>query len=142
MLPDGDVHVHTWSVVLPAGEVLVHIPAAGILVDEVDGVVVGTHDLLSGVVLDGRDSIGPLVEIPGTDLLKVLGPGVLLTHAAQSTDGCGGVPGSLVQLEMVAEQWLGMGMVTGVWSGEDLRTSSLYIMTLTWSEVLVISLTR
>ena len=116
MLPDGDVHVHTWSVVLPAGEVLVHIPAAGILVDEVDGVVVGTHDLLSGVVLDGRDSIGPLVEIPGTDLLKVLGPGVLLTHAAQSTDGCGGVPGSLVQLEMVAEQWLGMGMETRVWS--------------------------
>ena len=126
---------------LPDGEVLVHTPAAGILVDEVDAAVVGTHDLLSGVVLDGMAGSGPLVEIPGSDLLEVLGPGVLLTHAGQSTDVCGGVPGSLAQLEMVAEQWSGMGMVTGVWSGKDLGTSSLYIMTLAWSEVLVVSLT-
>ena len=84
--------------------------------DEVDVAVVGTHDLLSGAVLDGRASSGPLVEMPGSDLLEVLGPGELLTHAEQSTDGCGGVLGSLVQLEMVAEQWLGMGMETRVWS--------------------------
>ena len=77
---------------------------------------VGSHDLLSGVVLDGRASSGPLVGMPGSDLLEVLGPGELLTHAEQSTDVCGDVPGSLVQLEMVAEQWLGMGMETRVWS--------------------------
>ena len=126
---------------LPDGEVLVHTPAAGILVDEVDAAVVGTHDLLSGVVLDGRASSGPPMEIPGSDLLAVLSPGVLLTHAVQSTDVCGGVPGGLVQLEMVAKQWLEMGMMTGVWSGKDLGTSSLYIMTLAWSKVLVVSLT-
>ena len=125
---------------LPDGEVLVHTPAAGILVDEVDAAVVGTHDLLSGVVLDGRAGSGPLMEIPGSDLLEVLGPGVLLAHAGQSTAVCGGVPSSLVQLEMVAEQWLGMGMVTGVWSGKDLGDSSLCITILAWSVVLVVLL--
>ena len=83
MLPDGEVHVQNHSVVRPDGEVLAHTPSAGILVDEVDVAVVGTHDLLSGAVLDGRTSSGPLVGMPGSDLLEVLGPGELLTHAEQ-----------------------------------------------------------
>ena len=120
---------------LPDGEVLVHTTAAGILLDNVDAAVVGTHDLLSGVILDGRSGSDPLVEIPGSGLLNVPGPGVLLTHAGQSTDVCGGVPGSLVQLEMVAEHWLGMDMATGIWSGKDLGKSSGCLTLLTSSMV-------
>ena len=149
------------------GEVLVHTPADGILLDKVDGAVLDTHDLLPGVVLGGRADSGPLVDTPGSGLQNVDIPGVLPAHAGQPTDVCGGVPGSLVQLEMMAEHLLGMGMVTGVWSGNNLGNSSfgkqrsclaaslprmsghlwnskllkspsLYIMILAWSVVLVV----
>ena len=122
---------------LPDGEVLVHTPAAGILVDKVDAAVVSKHNLIPGVRLGGRAGSDPLVDTPG----NVPRSGVLPAHAGQPTEVCVGVPGSLAQLEMMAEYLSGMGMVTGVWSGKDLGTSSLYIMTLAWSEVLVVSLT-
>jgi hypothetical protein len=121
MLLDGDGHVHTRSVELPDGEVLVHTTATGILVDKVDEAVVGTHELLNGVVLDGSAGSGPLVDTPG----KVLSSVALPAYDGQPSDVCGGVPGSLVQLEMMAEHWLEVGMVIGVRSDKDLGNSSL-----------------
>jgi hypothetical protein len=104
--------------VLPDGDVIVHTSATGFLSDKVAGAVLGTHDLLPEVVLGGRAGSGPLVDTPSSGLHNVPSHGVLPTHAGQPTDVCGGVPGSLVQLEMMAEHLLGMGIVTGVWSGK------------------------
>ena len=88
---------------LPDGEVLIHTPAAEILLDKVDAAVLGTHDLLPKVVLGGRAGSGPLVDTPASGLHNVSSPGVLPTHAGQPTDVCGGVPGSLGELELMVE---------------------------------------
>ena len=85
------------------GEVLVHPPAAGILQDKVDTAVLGTHDLLPRVVLGGRAGSGPLVDTPGSGLHNVPSPGVLPAHAGQPTEVCGGVLGSLGELELMVE---------------------------------------
>ena len=86
---------------LSDGEALVHTAVAGFLSDKVAGAVLGTHDLLPGVVLGGSAGSDPLVDTPGSGLHNVSSPGVLPTHAGQPKDVCGGVPGSLVQLEMM-----------------------------------------
>ena len=89
------------------GEVLVHTPAAGILLDKVDAAVLGTHYLLPRVVLGGRAGSGPLVDTLvdtlGSGLHNVPSSGVLPAHVGQPTEVCGGVLGSLGELELMVE---------------------------------------
>ena len=88
---------------LPGGDVLIHITAPALPSDKDVGAVLGIHDLHPGVVPGGRVGSDPLVDIPGSALHNVPSPGVLPTHAGQPTDVCGGVPGSLGELDLMVE---------------------------------------